>query len=88
MTFGEAIAAIERGSSVTRSGFTDQGTFVFLMPMTFMESTATAASKFFPGGTTLIFQPYLVIRTAQGSIAPYSPTQTDILSEDWIVVQA
>jgi len=37
-------------------------------------------------GTTVRFAPYLMLHSADGTMVPWLPSQTDLMAEDWVVV--
>ena len=85
MTFGDAIEAVKDGQRVSRKGWNGKGMFVFL---------ARDADFNTDADMTGIDQPevpvhdMLVLKTAQNTLQPgWLATQTDMLAEDWFVVE-
>lgn len=70
MKFGSAIACLKEGDKVCRGGWNRRGQWLELQ-------TPDEGSKM-----TL---PYIFIRTVQGDLVPWLASQTDMLSEDWVV---
>lgn len=96
MNFGEAIAAMNNGKRVARSGWNGKGMFVY-------KTVGNTVSKdFIPKfaslpqdvkdflsekGEDVIFQPSITMYTAAGEMQPgWLASQSDILSEDWSVL--
>lgn len=79
LTFGLAIEAAKKGLKVARQGWNGKGIFVFLVP----------GSHFtiYPEGTPIDYRSHLDMKTADGSIVPWLASQTDVLAEDWEIVQ-
>lgn len=80
MTFGLAIEAMKSGCKVSRKGWNGKGIFIELQ-------TPTADSK--------MTSPYIYINTtglttnnsfASKSLVPWLASQTDMLAEDWEVL--
>ena len=77
--FGEAIYALKIGARVTRKGWNGQGQFVMLCdengPYT-LQSTGRTYSR----------RPYMYLKAADDTLVPWTPSQSDVLAEDWIVL--
>lgn len=91
MNFGDALLALKSGLKVQRSGWNGKGMWLSLSPgvvdlpadkywsvhnREFAESNGGKA-------TTL---PYITMKTADNAIVPWLASQTDVLAEDWHVV--
>lgn len=70
MDFGEALKALRAGATVTREGWNGKGQFLKLQV---------------PDQYSKMTLPYIYITTVQGDRVPWFASQTDLLSEDWIV---
>ena len=70
MTFSEALKHIKNGKKLTRKGWNGKGMFITLQ-------TPTQKSKM-----TL---PYIYMKTTNDEFIPWTPSQTDLLSEDWTI---
>lgn len=68
MHIGQAIAALRKGSKVTREGWNGAGQFIELQV---------------PDAHSKMTIPYLYITTVTGDRVPWLASQTDILAEDW-----
>lgn len=80
MTFGHAIEAAKKGLKIARAGWNGKGIFVALQA---------------PDAHSKMTSPYLYINTiglktdntlAPKSLVPWLASQTDMLSDDWIIV--
>ena len=47
----------------------------------------TAEATGIPEGTVKRFLPYLMLHTAQGDFVPWVASQTDLLADDWMLVE-
>lgn len=86
MNFGHALAALNDMCLVARAGWNGKGMFLFLIP----------EMKYFraPGGAQIILnetklrnQPYVAMKTVDGTIVPWLCSVTDMLAKDWMVVR-
>ena len=68
---GWAIKQMQNGSSVTRHGWNGPGQHLQLQV---------------PDSMSKMTSPYVYLRTAQGNLVPWLPSQTDLLATDWEIV--
>ena len=74
MTFESVLPALKEGKKAVRTGWEGTELYVQLVP----------EGKF--EGDTL--NPYFLIKTADEAFSVWSPTDCDILAEDWQLVKA
>ena len=95
MTFGMAIEAMKRGKKVARKGWNGKGMWLCVplcdgpkeIPATGVWGKQNAEYAEQNGGTVKVM-PYVTMKTADGSIVMgWLASQTDMLSEDWTVVE-
>ena len=72
MNFGDAIAALKQGKYVARSGWNGKNMWLGLQV---------------PDAHSKMSLPYIYMCTAQGDLVPWLASQTDMLSEDWEVLE-
>ncbi len=70
MNFGQAIEALKEGKKVARSGWNGKNMYLELQR---------------PDEHSKMTLPYIYMKTAQGDVVPWLASQTDMLSDDWIV---
>jgi hypothetical protein len=89
MTFGLAIEAMKKGEKVSRSGWNGKGMFIFYVPS---NSYSALGNK----KKTLVgmfkddmvpYQAYIAMKTAQSTVVPWLASQSDMLSDDWQIVE-
>jgi len=88
--FGEALRLLKQGKKVARKGWNGKGQFVVYQkgyPNGIPCNKQTAEAWGMKEGDLFRCEPYLQIRTADGSHAMWSPSATDCLAEDWEVVE-
>lgn len=80
MTFGLAIEALKQGKKVARAGWNGKGMWLALHKEggTFVHEET---------GTELQYLDYISMKTADNKLVPWLASQTDVLSEDWTIVE-
>lgn len=71
LSFGDAIMCLKGGFSVRRAGWNGKGMWLKLQ---------------IPDAHSKMTLPYIYMSTAQGDLVPWLASQTDMLSEDWEVL--
>jgi len=92
MNFSQALEALKNDNRVTRTGWNGKdmwialgGTPVTLDAEKFWNRHSRAHAE--ANGGTAIVDPYIIMKTAQGSIQMgWLASQADLLAEDWEVV--
>lgn len=79
MTFGLAIEALKAGKKVSRVGWNGKGMWIGLHK----EGGDFVREEC---GTTLTYRDYIVMKTADDQLVPWVASQTDMLAEDWQIV--
>lgn len=97
MNFGEAVECLKLGKKVAREGWNGKNMWVVLMPSLNLPSYSSQepgakvndrTAKHIGENTPLESQPYISMWTANQKWQPgWLASQSDILSEDWIVVE-
>ena len=78
MTFGQAIEAMKRGAKVSRAGWNGKGLWLELQA---------------PNSNSKMTLPYIFMsypsdaKTTPGARVPWLASQTDMLAEDWAIVE-
>jgi len=89
LTFGEAIEALKAGKRVARAGWNGKGMFLYYVPAA---SYPAQRNKFgtmagvFPDDM-VPYCAYIAMKTAQNNVVPWLASQTDVLADDWHVVE-
>lgn len=87
MDFGQALVALKGGSKVSREGWNGKGMFLFLVPGSTFQVNRPPLLGIYPEGTEVSYHAHVDMKTAQGDVVPWLCSQTDMLAEDWGVVQ-
>ncbi|MEN6536479.1 MAG: DUF2829 domain-containing protein [Bryobacteraceae bacterium] len=84
MTFGLAIEAMRKGLKVSRKGWNGKGMFIFLRE----GRRITGVNPDSPMGGDFTSLPHFCMRSAQGDcVVGWLASQTDMLAEDWCIVE-
>lgn len=87
MDFGAALVQLKTGRRVTREGWNGMGMFLFLVPGSHFTVNRPPLLGIYPEGTGIDYRPHIDMKTAQGDVVPWVALQSDLLCEDWLVVQ-
>ncbi|MER5649653.1 MW1434 family type I TA system toxin [Streptosporangium sp. NPDC002524] len=88
--FGAALEQLRAGRRVAREGWNGHGMFVVLQkgyPDGIPINKNTAEATGMVEGTVCAFRPYLMMKTANDEFVPWVASQSDLLAEDWAVVE-
>lgn len=86
MNFGEAVEALKKGKLVARNGWNGKGMFLLLVPSSTFAVNRAPLLGIFSEGTEITYCAHIDMKCADGKIVPWLASQTDILSEDWEIV--
>lgn len=86
MTFSQALENLKRGCKVARLGWNGKGMFVFLVPGSEFKVSSPPLLGIYPEGTDIKYHAHVDMKTADGTIVPWLVSQTDLLADDWQVV--
>lgn len=87
LSFSIALDYIKKGEKLTRTGWNGAGMFVFLVPGSVFEVNRKPLLGIYPEGTTVCYQPHIDMRVANGAVVPWLASQSDLLADDWEVVE-
>lgn len=84
--FGWALALLKQGKRVARGGWNGKDMFLFLVPGSVFQVNRPPLLGIYPEGTTITYQPHVDMKTVSGSVVPWLCSQSDMLADDWMVV--
>jgi len=85
MTFGHAVELLKAGYKVARSGWNGKGMWLYYVPAnSYAAQTPAARSRF---GDVVPYRAYIAMVTVDSDVVPWTASQTDVLAEDWTVVE-
>lgn len=89
MNFGDALALLKQGERAARRGWNGKGMFIYHVPAASYPAHRNERGTMvglFPDDM-VPYGAYLAMKTAQNNVVPWLASQTDILAEDWIIVE-
>ena len=86
LTFGQAIEAAKQGKKVARQGWNGKGMFAYIVPAASYPAQTGAAKQYFGENSLVPYRSYWALKTAQEDIATWTPSGSDTLAEDWVVL--
>ena len=87
ITFGGALELLKKGYKVARSGWNGKGMFIFLVPGSVFKVNRAPLLGIYPEGTEITYHAHIDMKTADNQIVPWLASQTDMLSDDWGIVE-
>lgn len=81
MNFGEIIERLKVGKKVSRQGWNGKGMQLMLV------DNWTIDSKYVQSIKNIPVLPFIAMKTADNHLVPWLASQTDVLAEDWVVVE-
>lgn len=84
--FGTAIDYLKQGKKVARTGWNGKNMFLYYVPAAAYPPCTDIAREAF-GGNDVPYGAYIAMKTAQNNVVPWLASQTDMLAEDWIVIE-
>lgn len=89
MSFGLTIEALKKGHKVARRGWNGKSMFLYYVPAASypaQRNTFGTMVGVFPDDM-VPYCAYIAMKTAQDNVVPWLASQTDMLSDDWEIVQ-
>jgi hypothetical protein len=80
MTFGLAIEALKRGHKIARTGWNGKGMWLMLVPEKLADAVSFQYEALSPA-------PWIGMKTTDDKFVPWLASQTDMLAEDWKIVE-
>lgn len=98
LSFGHAIVALKAGQKVARAGWNGKGMWLYLVPANSYPAQTEAAKAYWgakdgaartsvaPIVPLVPYGAYIAMKTAQENVVPWLASQTDVLADDWQIV--
>lgn len=83
MDIGAAMTLVRAGHHVARAGWNGKGMFVY-----HVKSGSAFVPSFQDGADNIPTREFILMKTVDGSVVPWVAAQTDILADDWTIVEA
>jgi hypothetical protein len=88
VSFGAAIEALKQGKKVTRINWNGKGMYVYYVPASVYPAQRNKFGTMldeFPNDM-VPYRDYLAMKTVNNEVVPWVASQSDILSDDWIIL--
>lgn len=85
-SFGEALEAMKKGHKVAREGWNGKGMFLYYVSEGRYPAKMEAAKGIAGKDGNVEYGAYIALKTVDGTVVPWTASQTDILSDDWKIV--
>lgn len=86
LTFGLALEVLKLGVKVARAGWNGKGRWLSIIDGENWGIGGKAPYDF-PNGEHVHHQPFIGMKTAQAMFTPWAATQSDMLANDWLLVE-
>lgn len=86
MNFGQALEVLKQGHKVARQGWNGKNMFLFLVPGSTFKVNRAPLLGIYPEGTEVNYCPHIDMKTADNKVVPWLASQTDVVAEDWVLV--
>jgi hypothetical protein len=89
LSFGLAVEALKLGQRVTRTGWNGKGMFIYFVPAASYPAErnthGTMIGEF--AHDMVPYRAYIAMKTAQNDVVPWVASQSDVLADDWQIVE-
>ncbi len=88
ISFGKAVEALKQGKKVSRINWNGKGMYVYYIPPACypaQRSTQGTMLGVFPNDM-VPYRDYLAMKTVNDEVVPWVASQSDILSDDWVIL--
>lgn len=86
MDIGQAIRATKEGKQVSRRQWRNPVMRVFFVPSSTFNTNRPPLLGIYPPNTTINYNAHLDIILSEGNVMTWTPTQGDLVADDWYVV--
>lgn len=86
MKFGEALDRLLKGSKLARQGWNGKNQFIYYVPQGSYKPCTKVAEQLTNEQGLVEYEPYIALKTTQGTVVLWTPSVSDVLTEDWMVV--
>lgn len=87
MNFSDALNLIKEGKKLARAGWNGKNMFLYYVPGSKFVVNRAPLLGIYPEGTEIEYHAHIDMKTAQGYCVPWLASQTDLLADDWVIVE-
>ncbi|MBP6421587.1 MAG: DUF2829 domain-containing protein [Propionivibrio sp.] len=84
LTFGDAIHLLKQGKKLVRAGWNGKGMYLFLIGV---PGSGARLVDLYQRNDNLPLLPFIAMKTAGDEVVPWLASQTDMLADDWTVIE-
>ena len=86
LDFGKALEALKQGKYVARNGWNGKGMYIFLIGT---NALSVEGNWTYTNGKNDNYplRPFIAMKTVNDEVVPWVTSQSDILVEDWVIVE-
>lgn len=85
--FSKALEELKQGKKVARTGWNGKGMFVYYVAGGDYTVQMDSVKQYADKNNCLHYEPYFAIRNVRGTINTWVPSVSDLLADDWYVVE-
>jgi len=86
MDFSEALTQIKAGAKIKRKGWNNPDQYIFLFNSFELLGSPVPPDNISSELKNTFIDKFVVIKTVQNTLVPWIASQTDLLAEDWEVI--
>ncbi len=87
MSFSEALLFIKRGCKLRRRGWNDKDVFIFKVDGSQFAVNRPPLLGIYEEGHIISYHAHIDMKTANGAITMWTPSQIDLFEVDWEIVE-
>ena len=87
MGFDEVIRGLKEGRRYYRDGWNGKGMFLFLVPGSVFRVNREPLLSVLGPNAIVAYRAHIDIKTADGPVAVWTPSQEDMMADDWKEVE-
>lgn len=87
MSFSGALVMLKQGCKVARAGWNGKGMFIYLVDGSHFQVNRAPLLGIYEEGTEIDYRPHVDMKTVDGSCVPWVCSQSDMLADDWMVIE-
>lgn len=84
--FGHALICLKDGKKLSRTSWNDKNSFIYLVPASNFKVNRPPLNTFYSEGTEIQYNFHIDMKCSDGSCIPWTASQSDLLSDDWYIV--
>ena len=87
MDYSQALYEIKKGKKLARKGWIGKNMFIYYVPEGKYPAHTDISRDLANIDGLVPYEAYIAIKTVRGTVVPWLCSQTDMLAEDWYIVE-